>query len=341
MIIDLRSDTVTKPTPGMLHAMATAEVGDDVFEEDPTVFELERKMAKLFGKESGLFFPSGTMANQTAIKILTQPAEEIICDHLSHVYLYEGGGLAFNSGLSIRLVEGNRGRITAGQVLENINGDGVYNTITSIVSIENTCNRGGGSYYKLENIKEISDVCRHKGLKLHLDGARIFNALVESGDSAIETGKLVDTLSICLSKGLGAPVGSVLVSSEEKIRKARRVRKLLGGGMRQVGFLAAAGLYAINHHVERLKEDHKRARILGNTLANFAIVKEILPVETNIVLTKLNSHQYQSTFISKLKDNKILAVPVGQDMVRMVTHLDFNDAMLEKTCAVLKSTFQA
>ena len=245
--IDLRSDTVTRPGPAMLEAMKNAKVGDDVFEEDPTVIALEEKGAALFGKEAALYCPSGTMCNQIAIKVLTHPMNEIICDKNSHIYYYEGGGWAFHSGCSIRFINGDRGRITAQDVTENINGDNVHLPVTKLVSIENTHNKGGGSYYHLQTLKDISAVCRKNNLHLHLDGARIFNALTETGDSPEEVGKLFDTVSFCLSKGLGAPVGSLLASSKENIKQARRIRKIMGGGMRQAGFIAAAGLYALEN----------------------------------------------------------------------------------------------
>src|SRR6185436_19870289 len=280
MVIDLRSDTVTKPSPQMLAAMMTAPVGDDVFDEDPSIKKLEEKTAAIFGKEAGLFCPSGTMTNQVAIRILTQPQQEIICDHLAHVYYYEAGGIAFNSGCSVRLLKGDRGRLNAKDIEENINPDNIHHPVTCVVSLENTSNKGGGSYYSLQSIKEIKEVCERHRLKLHLDGARIFNALEETKDSPSETGKFFDTISVCLSKGLGAPVGSVLLSSKENIRKAKRVRKVFGGGMRQAGFLAAAGIFALENNIERLKDDHKRAKIIGEAVKKLPFVEEVFPVDT-------------------------------------------------------------
>lgn len=259
-VIDLRSDTVTKPTPAMREAMMQAEVGDDVLEHDPTVRALEEKAAALFGMEAALFCPSGTMTNQIALRIHTQPQDQVICDRLSHIYWYEGGGPAYNSLVSLRMLDGDRGRITAAQVAENINPDDPHMPVSRLVSLENTANRAGGSCYGLDQIRVIRKVCDTHGLGLHLDGARLFNALTETGDTPKGYGGVFDSISICLSKGLGAPVGSLLITNQELHKKALRVRKVLGGAMRQSGFLAAAGLYALDHHVERLQDDHRRAR---------------------------------------------------------------------------------
>jgi threonine aldolase len=335
MFIDLRSDTVTRPSPAMLQAMMSAKVGDDVFEEDPTVLALEEKGAALFGKEAALFCPSGTMCNQVAIKILTRPMDEIICDQRSHIYYYEGGGWAFHSGCSIRFINGDRGRITAQDVLDNINGDNVHHPVTKLVSIENTHNKGGGSFYTMDTLKEISAVCKKNNLHLHLDGARIFNALAETKDAPAEAGKLFDTVSCCLSKGLGAPVGSLLISSRENIRQARRVRKVMGGGMRQAGFIAAAGLFALENNIPRLKEDHRRAKELGKTISTLAYVKELLPVDTNIIVFTLNDDKDAGKFLDYLSASNIKAVLFGKNTVRFVTHLDVDDAMIAKTLEVL------
>src|SRR5882757_8146248 len=264
MIVDLRSDTVTKPTPGMLEAMFNAKVGDDVFGEDESINELEAKAAKIFGMEAGIFCPSGTMTNQLAIKCFTQPLDELIADQTTHVYRYEGGGIAFNSAVSTRLLNGYRGIITAEMIEPEINDEhNVHYPHTKLVVLENTVNKGGGSCYTLEQIKPIAELCKNKGLKLHLDGARIFNALAHTGDAAVEYGKYFDGISVCLSKGLGAPVGSVLLADKATIKYARRIRKVFGGGMRQAGFLAAAGIYALDHHVQRLSIDHAHAHILA------------------------------------------------------------------------------
>ena len=334
---DLRSDTVTKPTPGMLSAMQAAKVGDDVFNEDPTVNSLEEKSAALFGKEAGLFCPSGTMTNQIAIKVHTQPGDEVLCESTCHIYNFEGGGISFNSGAQAKLLAGDRGRISARQVEENISASYDWLARTSLVSVENSCNRSGGSYYSLANLREISEVCNKNKLKYHLDGARIFNALAESGDSTQAVGKLFDSVSVCLSKGLGAPVGSVLLGTREFIAKARRVRKVFGGGMRQAGYLAAAGIYALDNHVGRLKEDHKRARELGVALKSLPFIESILPVDTNIIIFTLSDKMKSDDFVAKMKSKDIICSGFGKQTVRFVTHLDFTDAMLEKTIAALKS----
>jgi len=337
MFIDLRSDTVTRPTKEMLEVMFSAQVGDDVFDEDPTVKALESKAAEMFSKEAGLFCPSGTMTNQVSIRTLTQPQQEVICDKGSHIYYYEGGGVASNSGLSMRLLEGDRGRISPQQILDNINPpESIHQPFTSLVAIENTCNKGGGSYYIFEDMKAISEVSRKNNLKVHLDGARIFNAIVETGDSTKEIGKLFDTISICLSKGLGAPVGSLILSSKENIIQAKRIRKSFGGGMRQSGYLAAAGIYALDHHIERLKEDHRRAKIIYKTLTTLPYIKEVLPVDTNIVVFQLADEKTAKHFLNFLSENNIKGIYFGLKAIRMVTHLDFDDDMLEKLIGVLK-----
>lgn len=340
MKIDLRSDTVTRPTPGMLDAMFSAEVGDDVFEEDPTVNRLENKAAKLFGKEAGLFCPSGTMTNQIAIKALTSPGDEIICDKTAHVYNYEGGGIAFNSGSSVRLLHGRRGRFCAAEVEENINPDNVHHPVSRLVVVENTSNKGGGSIWDFNEIANIKEVCQQNGLKLHLDGARVFNALVETGTSALDFGEPFDTISICLSKGLGAPVGSLLLGSTGLIRRARRIRKVLGGGMRQAGYLAAAGVHALDHHIHRLKDDHRRARELAEIIGRLSFVTEVLPVETNIIVFTLEDRVREVDFLNKLAGKGIVAVPFGKQTIRMVTHLDFDDEQLDRTKKTIDTLFR-
>ncbi|MBC8402359.1 MAG: aminotransferase class I/II-fold pyridoxal phosphate-dependent enzyme, partial [Candidatus Marinimicrobia bacterium] len=310
-MIDLRSDTVTKPSKGMLAAMAAAKVGDDVFQEDPTVNELECKVAAMFKKDKALFCPSGTMTNQIAIKGHTHPGDEVICDHLSHVYHYEGGGIARNSGASVRLLSGDRGRFSTEDLLANINPDDVHHPVSKMVVIENTCNKGGGSYWDIQTIRDINKVCVKNDLKLHLDGARLFNALTETGESAEDFGKIFDTISICLSKGLGAPVGSVLLGDNEFIKQARRIRKVWGGGMRQAGYLAAAGIYALDQNIVRLKDDHRRARILGETIETLPYVKEIMPVDTNIVIFLLKNDVNSENFIRTLTEAGILVISMG------------------------------
>jgi len=328
-LIDLRSDTVTRPTPAMLKAMFSAKVGDDVFNDDPTVIELEQKAASIFGKEAGLFCPSGTMTNQIAVKTHTKPGDEVICDTGSHIYNYEGGGIAFNSGVSVRLIQGDRGRITAKQVQQKINPDDVHFPVSRLVVAENTSSHGGGTCYNFVELEKINRVCKEHVLKFHLDGARFFNAMVATGIDPLKTGSLFDSVSICLSKGLGAPVGSVLLGDESFIRYARRIRKVFGGGMRQAGYLAAAGIYAFDHHIERLREDHARAKELKKILEKVPFVSEINPVETNIVVVTLNDETNPIRFLDRLKDQGILAVGFGPQRIRMVTHLDFTDELLE------------
>lgn len=336
MIIDLRSDTVTKPSPAMMEAMFAANVGDDVYEEDPTVNELEEKTARLFGMEAGLFCPSGTMTNQIAIKLLTQPGDEVICDRLAHIYNYEGGGIAVNSLASVRLVEGKRGIITPAQVEENINADNIHYPHTSMVAIENTVNKGGGCYYTIPQIADLSAVCKKHDIAFHLDGARVFNALVATGENPVEYGKYFDTISVCLSKGLGAPVGSVMLGTKAQVRKAKRIRKVMGGGWRQAGFLAAAGIYALDNNVNRLKEDHQKAQLLADCLAKLPYVEEVYPAETNIVIFALPAHESVDRLINYLLENNIKVSPFGKQTVRMVTHLQFDDEMLQRTLEVLK-----
>lgn len=329
MIIDLRSDTLTRPTKGMREAMFSAQVGDDVFGEDPTVNSLEEKTAKLFGMEAALFCPSGTMTNQIAIRLHTRIQTEVICHKYSHIYLYEGGGIMANSLASVKLLDGDLGKITASQIEASINPDDVHAPETTMVSLENTMNKGGGSIYTLDEIKPIQRLCQEKGLKLHLDGARLFNALVETGESPADWGSQFDTISVCLSKGLGCPVGSVLLGTEKDIKRARKVRKSFGGGMRQAGFLAAAGIYALDHQVDRLKEDHARARKLGEMLLDLPVVSEVLPVATNIVIARLEGATPEE-FMGKLAQKDIKSVKFGADLVRFVTHHDFGDDQLEE-----------
>ncbi len=330
-MIDLRSDTVTKPTPGMLDAMFSAEVGDDVFGDDPTVNKLQEKVASLFGMESAIYCPSGTMTNQLAMRSQTNPQEEVICHKHSHVYLYEGGGMMYNSMLSPKLLEGDRGRLSADEIATSINPiEDVHFPTSKLVVLENTMNKGGGSIYDTAEIKKIKEVCDQKGLILHLDGARLFNALVETGETPKEYGSIFDTISVCFSKGLGAPVGSVLIGSSETIKKAKRVRKALGGGMRQAGYLAAACIYALDNQVDRLKEDHKRAKEIGDQLSRLSFVESVFAVDTNIVIAQLDKAHDEQWFLEALRKKEIHAVPFGSHLVRFVTHLDFTDQHLEQ-----------
>lgn len=335
-MIDFRSDTVTKPTPEMRQAMADAPVGDDVFGEDPTVNELERYAAELFGFEAALYCSSGTQTNQIAINVHVQPGGEVICHQDSHVYKYEGGGIARNSGASVRLLTGNRGRITADEVQQWINPDDVHLPVTQLVSIEDTANRGGGAIYDFNEIRKLRTLTSLCKLPLHLDGARVFNALVETGIHYNEYGQQFDSISICLSKGLGAPVGSVLLGSTDFIHQARRVRKVFGGGMRQAGIIAAAGLHALQYHVERLKTDHLHAKSLEHHLLQLDWVKSVVPVETNIVVFELRKTDQVGRLIDQLRERKILAMPFGPGMVRMVTHMDISPAAIDQTISALK-----
>ena len=336
-MVDLRSDTITRPTPSMLEAMMHATVGDDVFEADPTVNALQEKVANLFGMEAAIFCPSGTMTNQIAIRIHTQPQDEVICANTSHIYLYEGGGMMSNSMVSPMLLVGDRGRITAAQVQEAINPDDVHRPVSRLVSLENTMNKGGGAIYHIDQIKEIQKVCQSNQLGLHLDGARLFNALVETGEDPKQYGALFDTISICFSKGLGAPVGSVLIGSKDKIKQARRVRKVFGGGMRQAGYLAAACIYALDHHIDRLKVDHQRARQIGQICSELSFIEEVYPVDTNIVIVRLVSGISEQELLVKLKDQQVLAVGFGKGLVRFVTHLDFTDDHLTQFDHAIRS----
>ena len=339
MEINLISDTVTRPGKGMLAAMMAARVGDDVFKADPTVNALEEKVAEMFGREASLFFPSGSMANQTAIKLHTEPGNQLICDQYAHVYNYEGGGVSFNSGVSCKLVQGHRGMMTASQVEASINPPDFYHSpLTSLVCIENTTNKGGGACWDFKELERIKAVCEKHGLAYHLDGARLWNAMVEKGETAEQYGKLFDTISVCLSKGLGCPVGSLLVGNAKDIHRALRVRKILGGGMRQAGYLAAAGLYALEHNIERLAEDHARARAIGETLSQLAFVKKVEPIETNIIIFEVvESEITADAFMNRLKENDIHIISMGQGKLRMVTHLDYTDAMHDLLLKKLKT----
>ncbi len=334
---DFRSDTVTHPSAPMLEVMLKAKVGDDVFGEDPSINQLESMTAATFGKESGLCCPSGTMANQIAIKAHTQPGDEVICDKVSHIYQYEGGGISFNSGCSVKLLDGDRGRIRAKQVKEAINPDDLHKPISSLVSLENTSNRGGGSCYNFADIEEIKQVCLQNNLRLHLDGARLFNALEAKNETPVQYGNVFDTISLCLSKGLGAPVGSVLIGGKDIIKKARRIRKVLGGGMRQAGILAAAGIYALENNIERLKVDHYHAQLLNTALQQMNFIGEILPVETNIVIFEVMGRFTAAEFVSKLKESGILVIAISSSQVRMVVHLDINEEMIHKTIHIIQS----
>lgn len=330
MEINLISDTVTKPSAEMLKAMFMAKVGDDVFKQDPTVNEFERIVADLFGMEAALFFPSGTMANQTAIKLNTNPGDQIICDKWSHIHLYEAGGASFNSGVNFNLLDGNRGMITAEQVKSGINDPEFYHApLSKMVGIENTTNKGGGACYDLEELQKIKQVCVDNNLKYHLDGARLWNAMMAKNQHPKHFGALFDTISVCFSKGLGCPVGSVLVSDAETIHRALRIRKIFGGNMRQSGYLAAAGIYALHNNINRLEEDHKRAKELGKVLSGLSWVKTVEPVETNIVIFSVNDGIDDKLVIEKLKQKRIGISLMAKNTLRMVTHLDYKQVMHE------------
>ena len=336
MVIDFRSDTVTKPTAGMLNAMMEAPIGDDVFGEDPSVNQLEKMVSDMFGMEDAIFCPSGTMTNQIAIKCHTQPGDEVICDESAHIYQYEAGGMAFNSGVSVKLLYGDRGRINAGQVLSAINPDDDHKAHSSLVCLENTSNRGGGSCYGFDEIKNIKKICSDHNLKFHLDGARLFNAIVEKNEKPEEYGEIFDSISICLSKGLGCPVGSLLIGKKNFIKKAGRIRKVFGGGMRQAGFLAAAGIYALQNNIARLKEDHAHAKQISETLAKKSFVKMVLPVETNIIIFELDSTITAPALVQKLKEHDILSYAITPERVRLVLHLDITGEMINRTIDVIE-----
>ena len=336
MIVDFRSDTVTKPGKEMLDTMMLAKVGDDVFGEDPSINELEHLAATLFGMEAAMFCPSGTMTNQIAIKCHTQPGDEVICEESSHVYQYEGGGIAFNSGASVKLILGDRGRITAAQVQTAIQPDDPHRPHSSLVSLENTSNRGGGSCYDFEDIKKIQHVCKANELVFHLDGARLWNALVAKKQTPLQYGQVFDSISVCLSKSLGCPVGSLLLGKKELIKKARRVRKVFGGGMRQAGFLAAAGIYALNNNIERLEEDHQHAKQIAASLVTSKYVNHILPVETNIIIFETSESITAPELVARLKEKEILGYAIAPNRVRLVLHLDITQQMVEYTIDTFK-----
>ena len=335
-ILDFRSDTVTKPTLEMRQFMMDAPVGDDVFGDDPTVNELERLGAEIFGKEAGLFCSSGTQTNQIAIKVHTQPGDEVICHEEAHIYRYEGGGIALNAGASVRLLRGNSGRINPNEIVDNINPNDQHYPKTTLVSVEDTANRGGGLAYNFEDLQTISTICKQQGLAYHLDGARVFNALAVNQINPIIYGQQFDTISICLSKGLGAPVGSLLVGSTDFISKARRVRKVFGGGMRQAGIIAAGGIFALKNNIERLKEDHQNAKLVEEILKTQSWVKEILPVQTNIVVVLLKDGLNELEYVTKFREIVILCVGFGKGRIRFTTHLDVTTSDIDELAERLK-----
>lgn len=335
-MIDLRSDTVTRPTREMYEAMMNAPVGDDVFGEDPTINMLQFRAAEMFGKEAALFCPSGTMTNQIAIQVHCSPGDEVICSELAHIYLYEGGGIAKNAGASVRLLKGDKGRISPLDIEKNINPPDSHYPRTSLVAVEDTCNKGGGSCYSFEDLEQISQLSRKNGLAFHLDGARVFNAIVKEGHDMLSYGKLFDSISICLSKGLGAPVGSVLLGSAEFIKEAHRIRKGMGGGMRQAGIVAAAGLYALENYVDRLAEDHEKAKKLADTLETCSYVREVVTPETNIVIFSLKEGIFSGDVVTALGKVGVSTLPFGPEMIRFVTHYDVSMEEIDKCCSILK-----
>lgn len=318
----------------MMQAIMHAEVGDDVFQEDPTVNALEAKAAAMFGMEAALYCPTGTMSNQVAIKCHTQPGDEVICDVTAHVYQYEGGGISFNSGAQAKTLNGVHGKITAAMVDAAINPDDVHKPRTSLVCLENTSNRGGGGCYAIEDIMAIRRVCEEHQLKLHLDGARLFNALVATGETPAQYGKAFHSISVCLNKGLGCPMGSILMGDKEFIRRARRIRKVFGGGMRQAGYMAAAGIYALDNHINRLAEDHAHAKQIAAALRQKSFVRDILPVETNIILFEVQEKTARQ-LCEELKQHEVLAIAMTPTQVRMVLHLDVSAEMVERVVKVV------
>ena len=338
MIVDLRSDTVTVPSKGMLEFMMDSNVGDDVYGEDPTVNQLQNKVASIFVKDVGMFFPSGTMANQTAIKLHTNPGEQIICDKYSHIYNYEGGGASFNSGVSFNLINGKRGMFNAKQAADSINPKDFYHSpLSSLIAVENTTNKGGGACWNINELKQIKKIAKLNNLGMHLDGARIWNALIANGDNPLEIGKIFDTISVCLSKGLGCPIGSVLIGDKNIMNNALRIRKILGGGMRQAGYLANAGLYALDNNIERLSEDHKKAKEIGEVLKKSKFVKSVEKIETNIVIFQLQGDINEFSFIKKLNKLNIKLISMGSNKLRLVTHLNYTNNHHEYFISSIKS----
>ena len=328
MIVNLISDTVTTPSDGMLDAMFNATVGDDVFKEDPSVNIFENQVASLFGKEAALFFPSGTMTNQTAIKLHTQPGDQLICDHYAHIFNYEGGGVSFNSGVSCKMIQGERGKITSEQIKSCINSPDFYHSPrTSLVCLENTTNKGGGHCWDVNQFVKIKKICDENELGLHMDGARVWNSIVAKNNNPELYGNYFDTISVCLSKGLGCPVGSILVGKKKFIDKALRIRKILGGGMRQVGYLAAAGLYALENNLQRLSVDHQKAKEIASRFSSKDCINSVNEVETNIIILELNDSVEKQKIINHFSEKEIIFdwYSMGLKKIRIVTHLNYSD----------------
>jgi threonine aldolase len=337
-LIDLRSDTVTRPTPGMRAAMQAAEVGDDVLHEDPSVNSLEERVAKLLGKEAALFVPSGTMSNQIAVKAHTQPGDELLCDVGCHIYNFEAGGPAVLSGVTCHTLDGDHGILDVTQLEGKVRPNNEHNVRTRLVCLENTHNRGGGRVYPIEKIQAIRDWTRQQGLILHLDGARLWNAVVATGTPLGEWGALFDTVSVCFSKGLGAPVGSALAGPREFIGRARRIRKLFGGGMRQAGILAAAALYALDHHIDRLAEDHKNAQVLASAVRDTPGLRLDPPeVDTNLVWFEVDRDWGTARELAvALRERGVLVHAGGPQTVRACLHLDVSAAQAERAAEALR-----
>lgn len=337
-MIDMRSDTVTLPSSEMKAFMLNASLGDDVFGEDPTVNELERYAANLFGKDAALFCSSGTQTNQLALMAHLSPADEVICAKLAHIYQYEGGGIMANAHASVKLLGDDRGMFTAADVEAAVNPNDLHKPKSKLVSIENTSNKGGGATWELSEIKHIKSICDKHNLSLHLDGARVFNSIVANNENKLEYGELFHSISICLSKGLGAPVGSVLLGSKAFISKAKRIRKRIGGGMRQAGIIAAGGLYALQHNVDRLKVDHEHAKKISTVLTQQDYVKTVFPTETNIIILVLKNKTQTSSLLEKWKELGLFGVPFGEGQIRLVTHLDISPTDVEKVCSIIQQT---
>ncbi|MBT9316082.1 threonine aldolase family protein [Leptothoe spongobia] len=330
MPIDLRSDTITQPTSGMREAIATAEVGDDVLGDDPTVKQLERYVAGLLGKDAAVFMPSGTMTNQIALRAHTEPGDEVILESQAHIYYYEGGGPAALSGVMCRLIQGDRGIFTAADLAQVLRPSDVHFPKTKLVCLENTHNRGGGSIYPLSEIEAIAQVCQQNGLKLHLDGARLWNACIATNTSEADYVEAFDSVSVCFSKGLGAPVGSALAGSNEFIERARRFRKMFGGGMRQAGMMAAGAIYAIKHHRPYLKEDHLNAQTLAKGLQSIrGITIDLKTVQTNIVLFQTLALP-APILAERLKLKGVYVLAVGPNTIRAVTNLMVTDTQIQQ-----------
>ncbi|MFH1755575.1 MAG: GntG family PLP-dependent aldolase [Candidatus Latescibacterota bacterium] len=337
-VVDLRSDTVTQPVPGMRRAIAEAVVGDDVFGDDPTVNALEERVARAMGKEAALFVPSGTMGNQVALASLTQPGDEVILDRESHIFNYEVGAASALYGVQFNALDGERGVLTAEQISLHIRARNLHCPVSRVIALENTHNRAGGHIVPVERMREVKSLAESAGLTVHLDGARLANASVAAGIPLRDYAACADTVSMCFSKGLGAPVGSIVVSDEETIKRARKKRKMFGGGMRQAGILAAAAIYALDHHIERLREDHNHASRLGKLISSLDGLELVHPVDTNIIVFRLDESVYSlDGFLSTLKSHGVLAVPFGRSIVRMVTHLDVSADDITYTEQVLRN----